>query len=101
MQDRDSSCCFTSRLDDERRLKAEQDKEYEESLAIDFLKRKALEDEIAETSRLEEVRRAREARVPVQHSTAQHSTGSHCRTTPFSGEGKSLLFRRRENGSDI
>ena len=71
VQDRDSSCCFTSRLDDERRLKAEQDKEYEESLAIDFLKRKALDDEIAETSRLEEVRRAREARVPVQHSTAQ------------------------------
>ena len=84
------------RLDDERRLKAEQDKEYEESLALDFLKRKALEDEIAETSRLEEVGRAREARVPVQHST-----GSHCRKTPFSGEGKSLLFRRRENASDI
>ena len=96
MQDRDSSCCFTSRLDDERRLKAEQDKEYEESPALDFLKRKALEDEIAETSRLEEVGRAREARVPVQHST-----GSHCRKTPFSGEGKSLLFRRRENASDI
>ena len=71
VQDRDSSCWFTSRLDDERRLKAEQDKEYEESLAIDFLKRKALEDEIAETSRLEEVCHAREARVPLQHSTAQ------------------------------
>ena len=70
-QDRDSSRWITSKLDDERRLKAEQDKEYEESLAIDFLKRKALEDEIAETSRLEEIRRAREARVPVQHSTAQ------------------------------
>lgn len=95
-QDRDSSCWFTSRLDDERRLKAEQDKEYEESLAIDFLKRTALEDEIAQTSRLQEVRCAREARVLVQHST-----GSHCRKTPFSGEGKSLLFRRRENASDI
>ena len=70
-QDRDSSRWITSKLDDERRLKAEQDKEYEESLAIDLLKRKALEDEIAETSRLEEIRRAREARVPVQHSTAQ------------------------------
>ena len=70
-QDRDLSRS-TSKLDDERRLKAEQDKEYEESLAIDLLKRKALEDEIAETSRLEEIRHAREARVPVQHSTAQH-----------------------------
>ena len=50
-QDRDSPRWITSKLDDERRLKAEQEKEYEESLAIDFLKRKALEDEIAETSR--------------------------------------------------
>ena len=96
VQDRDSSRWITSKLDDERRLKAEQDKEYEESLAIDFLKRKALEDEIAETSRLEEIRRAREARAPFQHST-----GSYFRTTSFSREGKSFLFRRTENASDI
>lgn len=55
-----------SQLGDERKLKAEQDKEYQESLEIDSRKRKTLEDEIRELSRLEEVRRAREARVPKE-----------------------------------
>lgn len=49
-----------------RKLKAEQGKEYQESLEIDSRKRKTLEDEIRELSRLEEVRRAREARVPKE-----------------------------------
>lgn len=55
-----------SQLEDERKLKAEQDKEYQESLEIDSRKRKTLEDEIRELSRLEEVHRAREARVPKE-----------------------------------
>lgn len=49
-----------------RKLKAEQGKEYQESLEIDSTKRKTLEDEIRELSRSEEVHRAREARVPKE-----------------------------------
>lgn len=53
-------------LENERKLKAEQDKEYQEPLEIDLRKRKALEEEMSEVSRLEDIRRVREARVPQE-----------------------------------